>query len=192
MTLVNTHVDLVFLPKVKVQCSKMTWRWRRAFALALALTNRNVWGSSSRHCSAICDRSGLLVTRTLTICSIVRPEYIVHSLIKCDNDRKLFSGYDLKCFQIQRVSFQRYLSSSSSSSSSSGSVSDGGDDEYDETLSWYDIDTPEFVQLVTEYQEGKRKNVLLVDVREPEELNESGVIPGTINIPRRVHIINHL
>ncbi|KAJ8936899.1 hypothetical protein NQ318_010926 [Aromia moschata] len=31
--------------------------------------------------------------------------------------------------------------------------------------------------------DNKSKNVLLIDVREPEELRETGVIPGSINIP---------
>ena len=55
----------------------------------------------------------------------------------------------------------------------------GGDDGDN----WYDMDTPEFVQIVKEHQAGGG-NSLIVDVREPQELVESGQIPGTINIPR--------
>lgn len=63
--------------------------------------------------------------------------------------------------------------------------SDGGSKE--ESLKWYDIDTPEFAKIVAGYQEGKTTaaNLSLIDVREPEELTESGRVPGTINIPRK-------
>lgn len=56
-----------------------------------------------------------------------------------------------------------------------------------EVLKWYDVDTPEFSKIVTSYQEGKATaaEVTLIDVRQPEELVESGKIPGTINIPRK-------
>ncbi len=53
----------------------------------------------------------------------------------------------------------------------------------DDGRSWRDIDTAEFVRIVQiSYQEGSDR--LIVDVREPEELEESGIIPGSINIPR--------
>ena len=52
-------------------------------------------------------------------------------------------------------------------------------DEEEECLQWYDIDTPEFVQLV----DGEK--LQLFDVREPEELEETGIIPGAINLPRK-------
>lgn len=52
-------------------------------------------------------------------------------------------------------------------------------------LQWYDIDTQEFVKIVADHQEGKTAALLLVDVREPEELEESGKVPGTVNIPRK-------
>lgn len=48
---------------------------------------------------------------------------------------------------------------------------------------WYDIDTPEFVQIVEEQKAGEDR--LIVDVREPEELMECGMIPSTVNIPRK-------
>lgn len=44
-------------------------------------------------------------------------------------------------------------------------------------LHWSEIDTPEFVQLVEEGQ------IQLFDVREPAELEETGRIPGSVNIP---------
>ena len=53
-------------------------------------------------------------------------------------------------------------------------------DEEEECLQWYDIDTPEFVQLVDGEQ------LQLFDVREPEELEETGIIPGAINLPRKL------
>ena len=58
----------------------------------------------------------------------------------------------------------------------SGSSSD---EEEEACLQWYDIDTHEFVELV----EGEK--LQLFDVREPEELEESGIIPGAINLPRK-------
>ena len=53
-----------------------------------------------------------------------------------------------------------------------------------ESLTEYDIDTLEYVDLVSTFIEGKAANTILIDVREPEELVESGQIPGTVNIPR--------
>ena len=44
-------------------------------------------------------------------------------------------------------------------------------------LNWTEIDTPEFVKLV----EGGM--IQLFDVREPEELEETGRIPGAVNLP---------
>ena len=58
----------------------------------------------------------------------------------------------------------------------SGSSSD---EEEEACLQWYDIDTHEFVELV----EGEK--LQLFDVREPEELEETGIIPGAINLPRK-------
>lgn len=55
------------------------------------------------------------------------------------------------------------------------------DVEEGECLHWYDIDTHEFVQLV----DGER--LQLFDVREPEELEETGIIPGAVNLPRKQH-----
>ncbi len=51
-------------------------------------------------------------------------------------------------------------------------------------LNWFDVDTAEYVGLVADFMEGKRPDVILIDVREPEELAESGQVPGAINIPR--------
>lgn len=70
--------------------------------------------------------------------------------------------------------WQRYLSASS-------------DEGSEEVLQWYDIDTLEFSRIVASYQEGKTTaaTLSLIDVREPEELAESGQVPGTINIPRK-------
>lgn len=56
-------------------------------------------------------------------------------------------------------------------------------DEEEECLQWYDIDTREFVELV----EGEK--LQLFDVREPEELEETGIIPGAINLPRKQTLI---
>ena len=56
-------------------------------------------------------------------------------------------------------------------------TSDYSSDE-EECLQWYDIDTDEFVQLV----DGEK--LQLFDVREPEELEETGIIPGAVNLPR--------
>lgn len=47
-----------------------------------------------------------------------------------------------------------------------------------------DVDTSEFVQIVSNHKEAA-SNLRLIDVREPEELVESGQIPGAINIPRK-------
>jgi rhodanese-related sulfurtransferase len=57
--------------------------------------------------------------------------------------------------------------------------SSGSDEEEEACLQWYDIDTQEFVQLV----EGEK--LQLFDVREPEELEETGIIPGAVNLPRK-------
>lgn len=62
-------------------------------------------------------------------------------------------------------------------------LSQSGDES--EELRWYDIDTPEYVELVSENQKRETAVVRLIDVREPEELAESGEIPGTTNIPRK-------
>lgn len=35
------------------------------------------------------------------------------------------------------------------------------------------------------------KKVYLIDVREPSELQETGSIPGSINIPRKI-LLNHI
>ena len=67
--------------------------------------------------------------------------------------------------------FHRYLSTSSEEGSEEG-------------LKWYDIDTSEFAKIVASYQAGTT-TVSLIDVRQPEELAESGKVPGTINIPRK-------
>lgn len=48
----------------------------------------------------------------------------------------------------------------------------------------YDINTEDFVKLVKQNQEGL-EGLQLIDVREPEELEETGKIPGSINIPCR-------
>lgn len=63
------------------------------------------------------------------------------------------------------------------------STSVGQDGEEGKEHKWYDIDTPEFVQIVREHKGGEER--LIIDVREPEELTESGQIPGTVNIPRK-------
>ena len=47
---------------------------------------------------------------------------------------------------------------------------------------WYDIDTLDFVEMVKKSQAGA-EHLQLFDVREPEELQETGEIPGSINIP---------
>lgn len=62
-----------------------------------------------------------------------------------------------------------------------------GSDEGEDERSWRDIDTAEFVQIVHESSK-KETNILIVDVREPEELVESGLIPGSVNIPRTFYI----
>ncbi len=56
---------------------------------------------------------------------------------------------------------------------------DGFETEEIKDLHWSEIETPEFVQLV---EGGKMQ---LFDVREPEELVETGKIPGSVNIPRK-------
>ena len=45
-------------------------------------------------------------------------------------------------------------------------------------LQWTDVDTPELLQLLAS------GDIQLFDVREPEELEETGVIPGAVNLPR--------
>ena len=64
---------------------------------------------------------------------------------------------------------------------SSGYSSD--EEEEERCLQWYDIDTLEFVQLVD------KKEMQLFDVREPEELEETGIIPGAVNLPRKLAAI---
>lgn len=49
--------------------------------------------------------------------------------------------------------------------------------------SWRDIDTAGFVRIVRDAYQGESDR-LIVDVREPEELEVSGIIPGAISIPR--------
>lgn len=71
--------------------------------------------------------------------------------------------------------------SAPSRSLSSGYSSDDEDEE--RCLQWYDIDTLEFVQLVD------KKEVQLFDVREPEELEETGIIPGAVNLPRKLAMV---
>ena len=58
--------------------------------------------------------------------------------------------------------------------------------EKDTDLSSLEVDFSEFAEMVRSQQSGEdgRKKRLVVDVREPEELVESGEISGTINIPR--------
>ena len=63
-------------------------------------------------------------------------------------------------------------------------MSSGAENQEGDNLKWYDVDTPEFVELVAKHQEGRGGDLQMIDVREPEELEESGKIPGTINIPR--------
>jgi rhodanese-related sulfurtransferase len=43
-------------------------------------------------------------------------------------------------------------------------------------------------EVTVEYVKGLKndKNVLLIDVREPSELEKTGTIPGSINIPRKL------
>ena len=50
----------------------------------------------------------------------------------------------------------------------------------EECLNWHDVDTQELVELL----KGK-ETLQLFDVREPEELTESGIIPGAVNLPRK-------
>ena len=45
-------------------------------------------------------------------------------------------------------------------------------------LQWTDVDTPELLQLLAS------GDIQLFDVREPEELEETGIIPGAVNLPR--------
>jgi len=49
-----------------------------------------------------------------------------------------------------------------------------------------EVDLSEFAEMVKSQQNGgdRSEERLVVDVREPEELVESGGIPGAINIPR--------
>lgn len=46
-----------------------------------------------------------------------------------------------------------------------------------------DIDTADFAKLVADISKGG--NYAIIDIREPEELVESGQIPGVVNIPRK-------
>ena len=57
-----------------------------------------------------------------------------------------------------------------------------GEGEEPDCHHWFDIDTDELVAMVRQ-SEDKERHMLLVDVREPEELQETGEIPGSINIP---------
>ncbi len=61
---------------------------------------------------------------------------------------------------------------------SSAGSGDGYETEEIKDLHWSEIDTPEFVQLVDSGQ------IQLFDVREPAELEETGRIPGAVNVPR--------
>ncbi|XP_064394177.1 uncharacterized protein LOC135341525 [Halichondria panicea] len=54
----------------------------------------------------------------------------------------------------------------------------GGDEDH----RCYDVDTDELVTMVQRNNENT-SHMLLVDVREPEELLQTGEIPGSINIP---------
>ena len=64
--------------------------------------------------------------------------------------------------------------------------SEGTEEEQGKPAQCDTIDTPDFVKLVTNLQKGRcRIDTRLIDVREPEELIESGRIPGAINIPRK-------
>ena len=45
-------------------------------------------------------------------------------------------------------------------------------------LQWTDVDTPELLQLLAS------EDIQLFDVREPEELEETGTIPRAVNLPR--------
>lgn len=45
-------------------------------------------------------------------------------------------------------------------------------------LQWTDVDTPELLQLLAS------GDIQLFDVREPEELEETGTIPRAVNLPR--------
>ena len=69
------------------------------------------------------------------------------------------------------------------SRSISSGYSSSEDEEGDKCLQWYDIDTHEFVQLV----DGEK--IQLFDVREPEELEETGIIPGAVNLPRKLKLL---
>ena len=64
--------------------------------------------------------------------------------------------------------------------SSDSSTDDGEDDP--ECHHWFDIDTDELVTMVKRSEE-EEGYMLLIDVREPEELDQTGEIPGSINIP---------
>ena len=55
----------------------------------------------------------------------------------------------------------------------------GGEEECHQ---WYDIDTQDFVEMLKKSQTGE-EHLQLFDVREPEELQETGEIPGSINVP---------
>ena len=65
---------------------------------------------------------------------------------------------------------------------SSGHSSDSDEEGERSCLQWYDIDTEEFVQLVD------KASMQLFDVREPEELEETGIIPGAVNLPRKLAV----
>ena len=46
-----------------------------------------------------------------------------------------------------------------------------------EELHWSEMDTAEFVEVL------KKGTLRLFDIREPAELEESGSIPGSVNLP---------
>ena len=50
--------------------------------------------------------------------------------------------------------------------------------EINRRIQWFDVDTDELVELIAD------GDIQLFDVREPEELVETGHIPGAVNLPR--------
>ena len=59
----------------------------------------------------------------------------------------------------------------------------GSVQEIEREIQWFDVDTDELVELLAS------GDIQLFDVREPEELVETGQIPGAINLPRMYIII---
>ena len=57
-------------------------------------------------------------------------------------------------------------------------------DGTDESCKHYVVDDYEFSMLVADFQRRRGPDLIIIDVREPWELVDSGRIPGTINIPR--------